>query len=169
MPLFAMFLLGGLFVALVGIIWGAVLAFRTTVWWGVVYILVPLGWPIFLIAHLNRTWKPALITLCGIGLVAAGVTQAPNLAQAAVAHSKRQIGAVATVDLERQTQLEQQRAQLQDYKAQAEQRYVELTKKRAATKPDDDDAILAFNEEVIQYNALLERIKALEAKAQTTN
>lgn len=41
--------------------------------------------------------------------------------------------------------------------------------KRATTKPDDDAAMFAFNQEVIRYNALLQRIKTLEAKEQTTH
>lgn len=169
MPLFVIYLLGGLFVALVGIIWGAVLAFKTTVWWGVVYIVVPLGWPIFLIAHLGRTWKPTLITLCGIGLVATGLAQAPRHNPTAIAQSKKLTAGLESGEQQRQAPVAEEQAQLQEYKAQAERRYAELTQKRAATKPDDDAAILAFNQEVIQYNALLERIKALETKVETSN
>jgi hypothetical protein len=59
--------------------------------------------------------------------------------------------------------------QLQEYKAQAAHCYSELKQKRATTKPDDDAAMFAFNQEVIRYNALLQRIKTLEAKEQTTD
>src|SRR6516164_300042 len=84
MPLFLVLFLGGLLIGFIGLIWGAVLAFRTTVWWGLIYILVPLGWPIFLIAHLGRTLKPTLIILLGALTVVVGVKQAPQRLQASV-------------------------------------------------------------------------------------
>jgi hypothetical protein len=169
MPGFLICILAGLLIGFVGLIWGAVLAFRTAVWWGLIYILVPLGWPIFLIAHLGRTLKPTLIILLGALMVVAGVKQAPQRVQASVARQKLPAADSVTAPTRPQTQVADQRAQLQEYKAQAERRYVELTQKRATTKPDDDAAILAFNQEVIQYNALLEQIKTLEAQGQPTN
>jgi len=169
MPLLSIFILGGLLIGFVGLIWGAVLAFRTTVWWGLVYLLVPLGWPIFLIAHLGRTLKPTLIILLGALMVVVGVKQVPQTNHASVAAAKQSTNAAASIQPKQQDPAADQRAQLQEYKAQAERRYVELTQKRATTKPDDDAAILAFNQEVIQYNALLEQIKTLETKLQSTN
>jgi hypothetical protein len=169
MPLLSILVLGGLLIGFVGLIWGAVLAFRTTIWWGLVYILVPLGWPIFLIAHLGRTLKPTLIILLGALMVVVGVKQAPQWNHASVAVAKQSSNLAASVQPKQQDSAADQRAQLQDYKAQAERRYVELTQKRATTKPNDDAAILAFNQEVIQYNALLEQIKTLEAKVQPAN
>lgn len=169
MPLFLVLILGGLLIGFVGLIWGAVLAFRTTVWWGLIYILVPFGWPIFLIAYLGRTLKPTLIILLGALTVVVGVKQAPQRLQASVAQQKLSASQAVTAPTRPQTQAADQQAQLQEFKAQAERRYVELTQKRATTKPDDDAAILSFNQEVIQYNALLEQIKTLEAKLQSTN
>ena len=98
-----------------------------------------------------------------------GVKQAPQRLQASVAQQKLSASQAVTAPTRPQTQAADQQAQLQEFKAQAERRYVELTQKRATTKPDDDAAILSFNQEVIQYNALLEQIKTLEAKLQSTN
>lgn len=158
------YVLAGLFVAFIGILWGLVLAFRTTVWWGVAYLFVPLGWPIFLLGHFRQTWKPTVMILLGAAVVGVGIVQTPPPAQLTTSQAKGRRTEVATVEQQRQSQVAKTQAELQECQTTADRRCIELTQKRASTDANDKQAVAAFNLEVSQYNALLEKIKTIKVE-----
>jgi hypothetical protein len=55
----------GFLVAFVGIIWLIVEAFKVSVVWGVVVLVVPAGNIVFTIVKLDRAWKPVGVFLAG--------------------------------------------------------------------------------------------------------
>lgn len=130
-------LLAGALLFLIGFFWAMILAFRTTVWWGLAFLFVPFGWLIFLIGHLRDNSKPALLVFCGGLLFWTGFLRIP------------------------------QPGQLTASQAKADRLCAELTQKRSTINPDDKAAAKAFNDEVIAYNALLQKNKDLTAELET--
>ena len=170
-------ILAGLFFGAIGFIWGVFLAFRASVWWGLAFLFLPFGWVIFMLGRLHETKRPALLTLLGVVLLVIGAMQAPQIqkatAKSTTEHPAKQY-ALEQPPLHRQPEPQQQptsvadpQTQLNDYIARAQRTCAELNEKRIKTNPDDKAAVAAFNAEVIQYNALLDQIKTLQAQVKT--
>jgi hypothetical protein len=62
----------GTFIALIGGIWIAVLAFQESVLWGLGCLFIPFVSLIFVILHWDTAWKPFLIALAGVALTMLG-------------------------------------------------------------------------------------------------
>ena len=166
MHLFQILILAGLFIGAIGFIWGVILAFRTSVLWGLGFLFLPFGWVIFLLGHLQETKRAAIVILLGVGLVIGGILQSPQKIPAPAAQKTTDQPAKGfALDQQRDARAARQ-AQLNEYQARADRRCTELNEKRAVTNPDDKAAVAAFNGEVVQYNALLDQIKTLRAQLQ---
>ncbi len=63
---------------LVGGIWLLVVAFKTSVLWGVLSLLVPFAALVFVCKHWDVSKKPFLIQVGGIALAVLGVLLAPD-------------------------------------------------------------------------------------------
>jgi uncharacterized membrane protein len=77
----ALLILGGI-LSIVGGIWLLVVAFQTSVWWGLGSLLVPFVSLIFVIMHWQVSKKPFLISLAGTVLVLFAAWKSPQFAQA---------------------------------------------------------------------------------------
>lgn len=165
MHLFQLLILAGLLAGVVGFIWGVILAFRASVWWGLAFLFLPFGWVIFLLGRLRETAHAALLIVLGAGLLIVGIVQSPRTANATIAQKKTDEPSKGpTLEQQWETRVAARETQLKEYQAQADRQCAELTQKRAATNPQDKAAVAAFNAEVIQYNALLEQIKTMRAQ-----
>ena len=71
-------LIVGYVAMLVGGIWLLVAAFKTSVLWGVLSLLVPFAALVFVIKHWDVSKKPFLIQVGGIVLAVAGVMLSPE-------------------------------------------------------------------------------------------
>lgn len=174
MNLFQILMIAGLLAGTIGFIWGAVLAFRTSVLWGLAYLFLPFGWVIFVLGNLRETKHAALIMLVGVGLVIGGVVQSPRVERAGKPNKTEHPAKEYAIE-QRPAQPQQPQApvsaadrqtELNDLIARAQRACAELNEKRAKTDPNDKAAAAAFNAEVIQYNALLDQIKTLQSQSQ---
>src|SRR5262249_29326930 len=72
-PQLAIVLLGfGYLVAFVGGVWFPVVAFQESALWGLLCIFVPFASLVFLVMHLEETWRPFVLNLVGAALIGAG-------------------------------------------------------------------------------------------------
>ncbi len=78
---FVLLLVGGI-VALTGLIWGLVIAFRQSAAWGWCCLLVPFAFVVFAIKHWPAARTAFLIWSAGVGLLAIGLVPAIGVAQA---------------------------------------------------------------------------------------
>ena len=77
----ALVYLGGL-IALVAGIWLLVVAFKTSVWWGLGSLLIGPVALVFVIMHWQVAKKPFLIQLVGVAICAIGILMAPEVKEA---------------------------------------------------------------------------------------
>ncbi len=71
-------LIVGYVAMLIGGIWLLVTAFKESVLWGVLSLLVPFAALVFVVKHWDVSKKPFLIQIGGVALVIAGVMLAPD-------------------------------------------------------------------------------------------
>ena len=71
----------GLLVSVVAGIWLLVVAFKTSVWWGLGSLLIPFVALIFVIMHWQVAKKPFLWNLLGGVLIAVGILMNPEVTQ----------------------------------------------------------------------------------------
>jgi len=77
----ALIYIGGL-ISFIGGIWLLVVAFKTSVWWGLGTLLLgPVGL-VFVILHWQDAKKPFLVSLAGTVLMIIGVWKSPQFANA---------------------------------------------------------------------------------------
>ena len=166
----------GVLVSLIGSVWGLVLAFRTSIWWGLSWLFLPFAALIFLLVHFKQAKGAALTILIGAALLGVGFSQAPQSLKAAIAQKPEDHAAKEYAIEQPKQQVAVQpspvaaidpQVQLNDCIARAQKTCAELTEKRAKTNPDDKAAVAAFNAQVLDYNALLEQIKTLQAQVKT--
>ena len=74
-------LIVGMILGVVGGIWLLVIAFKTSVWWGLGSLLIPFVSLIFVIMHWQPSKKPFLIYIAGAVLVIIAVMNSPELRQ----------------------------------------------------------------------------------------
>ena len=76
----ALLILGGI-LSIVGGIWLLVVAFQTSVWWGLGSLLLPFVSLIFVIMHWQVAKKPFLISVVGTVLLLFAAWKSPQFAQ----------------------------------------------------------------------------------------
>lgn len=74
-------LIVGLILAFVGGIWLLVVAFKTSIWWGLGSLFIPLVNLIFVILHWQPSKKPFFIYLAGVVLLVIAALNMPELRQ----------------------------------------------------------------------------------------
>ena len=77
----ALLYLGGI-LCIVGGIWLLVVAFKTSVWWGLGSLLIPVVGIVFAIMHWQAAKTPFLIYLVGVVLTVIGVMNSPEISNA---------------------------------------------------------------------------------------
>lgn len=68
----------GMILSFVGGIWLLVVAFKTSVWWGLGSLFIPLVGLIFVILHWQPSKKPFLISVVGTVLLIIGAMNSPQ-------------------------------------------------------------------------------------------
>ncbi len=68
----------GVILLLIGNIWILVFAFKSSIWWGLGSLFIPLVGLLFTLLHLRDTWKPLLIEIVGAIVIFVNYTPAPH-------------------------------------------------------------------------------------------
>ena len=68
----------GFGLALVGGIWFLVLAFQEDIMWGIGCLLCGIVQLVFLVMHIDQTWKPFAVQMAGLALVVVGAAMQPQ-------------------------------------------------------------------------------------------
>jgi hypothetical protein len=75
------FIIVGSIVHLVGGFWFIIVSFRTSIWWGLCCLFIPLGELMFLIVYWKDTSKPFGVSLLGIAILVGAIFIAPEVFQ----------------------------------------------------------------------------------------
>lgn len=106
-----------------------------------------------------------LLILAGVALLKKDTLFGPRPGQLSASDANTRRVQVASIDQQRLARVAKRQAELQECQTQAERLAQELASKRAALKsPADQPTLAALNQEAGRYDALLKRIKIIEAE-----
>lgn len=152
-------LLIGFCLLLIGYIWGAVLAFRENVLWGVCYLFVPFAKLVFVINHWEDAKSAFKIYALGAIIVCfcafkfpTQAAQASQNAHAPRAHSQADV----TPDLfeqkqQKQTKINQLKTEITGLELEVNRQYAQLTSQRKLLNTNAKAEVEAFNASAAVY------------------
>ena len=151
----------GLIVALIGGVWGIVVAFRRSLVWGLCYVFVPFAALVFLVVAWADAKRAFFLNTIGI-LLMASVLLLPN--QGGLGLGKQMI-----FDLEHlaPSMPAQASAFTQDRLAELAAREQALRARKVALNAQDLDAARALTEDILRYNADLKAATGATLAPQT--
>jgi len=167
----------GALVAFAGALILLVAAFRQSVVWGLVTLLVPFGNLVFICVHWTKAKTGFLTNLAGVLVCVGALFTMPDALAMLRQKSGLPFAGAATpapkVDLS--AQIQQQRTQLEglqesfvNYGRDLPGQYQELEKRRKALKAGDEAAITQFNQEVAAYQARNVRHRQIQQEIEGT-
>jgi len=164
----------GLLMTFGGVILLLVAAFRQSVIWGLVTLLVPAGNIVFACKHWAEAKTGFLMNIFGAALMVGGIYSVPQI-QAQLAALKNGPTVHAPTVAELDTQIAEQRQHLETLQATFAQDGAELMKQyqtldaqRRALNPKDTAAIAKFNETAAGYQARNGQHKQMQQEIDAT-
>lgn len=159
-------------------------AFRTSLAWGLITLLVPLGNVVFIFAHWAQGRRPFVAHIIALALLAGAVCSSPALMKSFPPAMQLSIGqhpsAAPAGQGDQPEDLNAEIAAAQAGTARLQQQvasaitsltsvYNDLATRRAQLKPGDQQATAAFNRDAAAYTARKKQLDALRTEAQAND